>query len=73
MICRILGIMVVMLASVLAHPVWAESQAEIVFWQTIEDSEDARDFEDYLEQFPDGQFVALAQRRLSNAKIAVVP
>ena len=38
-------------------------QADIVFWQTIVDSEDPRDFEDYLEQFPDGQFVALAHRR----------
>ena len=27
------------------------------------DSEDHRDFKDYLEQFPDGQFVALAHRR----------
>ena len=70
MICRILGIMAVMLASVLAHPVRAESQAEIVFWQAIEDSEDPRDFEDYLHQFPDGQFVTLAQRRLAQAKIA---
>ena len=43
--------------------------ADIVFWQTIEDSENTRDFEDYLEQFPDGQFVTLAHRRLSHAKV----
>ena len=70
MICRIPGVLAVMLVTALAHPVWAESQAEIVFWQAIEDSEDARDFEDYLHQFPDGQFVTLAQRRLAQAKIA---
>ena len=42
--------------------------ADIVFWQTIEDSENTRDFEDYLEQFPDGQFVTLAHRRRADAK-----
>ena len=44
--------------------------ADIVFWQAIVDSEDPYDFEDYLMQFPDGQFVALAHRRFSHAKIA---
>ena len=46
----------------------AKLQADIVFWQSIVDSEDPRDFRDYLEQFPDGQFVTLAHRRLSHAK-----
>ena len=45
-------------------------QADIVFWQSIENSDDPHDFEDYLNQFPDGQFVALAHRRLSHTKIA---
>ena len=47
-------------------------QADIAFWQSIEDSEDPPDIKDYLEQFPDGQFVALAHRRL-RAKIAIIP
>ena len=42
----------------------ARIQADIVFWQAIEDSEDHRDLKDYLEQFPNGQFVRLVQRRL---------
>ena len=47
----------------------ARLQVEIAFWQAIEDSEDYRDFKDYLEQFPDGQFVTLAHRRLQ-ARVA---
>ena len=45
-------------------------QADIAFWLSIEHSEDPRNLKDYLEQFPDGQFVVLAHRRL-RAKIAV--
>ena len=48
----------------------AKLLVEIAFWQSIEDSEDVRDFKDYLEKFPDGQFVALAHRRLAHAKVA---
>lgn len=35
--------------------------AEIVFWQTIEGSDDAAMFEAYLEQYPEGSFTALAR------------
>ena len=45
-------------------------QADVAFWQSIEDSENPRDLKDYLEQFPDGQFVALAHRML-HARIVV--
>ena len=45
-------------------------QADIAFWLSVADSEGPRDLKDYLEQFPDGQFVALAHQRL-RAKIAV--
>ena len=48
----------------------ARLQAEITFWQAIENSEDARDFEDYLEQFPEGQFMELAKQGLAHAEIA---
>ena len=47
----------------------AKLQADIVFWQSIVDSEDPRDFRDYLEQFPDGQFVTLAHRRVAHAEV----
>jgi hypothetical protein len=37
---------------------------ELVFWQIIEDSTESEDFADYLEQFPDSPFRALARARL---------
>ena len=36
---------------------------EIVFWQSIADSKDITDLEDYLRQFPAGTFARLAHRR----------
>ena len=45
-------------------------QADIVFWQTIANSGHHQDFDDYLKQFPDGQFAVLAQRRLIHTKTA---
>lgn len=40
------------------------SSAEVLFWDTIKESTDPADFEAYLDQFPDGEFVALAHNRL---------
>ena len=37
---------------------------ELVFWESIKDSPRAADYEAYLEQYPDGSFVALARARL---------
>jgi adenylate cyclase len=37
---------------------------ELVFWETIKDSTRAADYEAYLQQYPDGSFVALARTRL---------
>jgi hypothetical protein len=34
---------------------------EAIFWQSIQDSEDAGAFKGYLEQFPDGEFAVLAR------------
>lgn len=42
----------------------SSSQAELAFWESIKDSENAADFEAYLEAFPDGVFARLAQNRL---------
>ena len=36
---------------------------EVVFWNSIEDSEDRRDFDAYLAQFPEGTFAGLARVR----------
>ena len=46
----------------------AEDQFEITFWHSISDSKDTRDFEDYLERYPNGGFVTLANRRLADIK-----
>ena len=37
---------------------------EIAFWETVKDSARANEFEAYLEQYPDGNFVLLARARL---------
>jgi hypothetical protein len=37
---------------------------ELIFWESIKDSIRATDYEAYLEQYPDGSFVALARTRL---------
>ena len=69
-ISGVLAILTVILTGALSYPAQAESQAETVFWQSIVDNEDPRNFEDYLTQYPDGQFKTLAQRKLAHAKIA---
>jgi hypothetical protein len=38
---------------------------ETVFWQTIAQSRDAADFEEYLRRYPQGQFAGLARNRLA--------
>ena len=53
----------------LVSPVRA--QQETVFWQSIEDSAAAADFEAYLELFPDGTFAPLARNRLAALREAV--
>lgn len=37
---------------------------EISFWESIKSSTDAEDFQAYLDKYPGGQFVALAERRV---------
>jgi len=47
-------------------PAGAEGSAEIVFWQSIEESSDPADFRAYLETFgADATFAALARNRLA--------
>lgn len=41
---------------------------EVVFWQSIINSERAADFEAYLNQFPDGNFATLARNNLAALK-----
>ena len=44
--------------------------AEVVFWQSIQNSTNPAEFEAYLEQFPDGVFRGLAQARLAALRAA---
>ena len=38
---------------------------ELSFWDSIKDSKQAEDYQDYLSKYPNGQFAALATRRVS--------
>jgi adenylate cyclase len=39
---------------------------ELVFWQSVEASDDPEEYRAYLEKFPEGAFAALAEARLTN-------
>jgi hypothetical protein len=41
------------------------SAVELAYWDAIKNSNDPKDFQAFLEKFPDGNFVALAKKRLS--------
>ncbi len=42
-----------------------ERAMELTFWESVKDSADPADFEDYLARYPDGAFSGLAKRRLA--------
>jgi tetratricopeptide (TPR) repeat protein len=44
------------------------TQAEVVLWKSIETSTNVADFQSYLSQYPQGAFVALANRHLKEIK-----
>jgi adenylate cyclase len=49
----------------LAEPPASDPQSvELIFWESIKDSIRVADYEAYLEQYPEGSFVALARTRL---------
>ncbi len=39
--------------------------ADMMFWQSMKDSTNSEDLQDYLDRFPNGQFTGLAKRRLA--------
>ncbi len=43
----------------------SEDQLDLVFWQSIQASSEAADFEAYLARFPSGVYAALAQNRIA--------
>ncbi len=46
----------------------SEERYELVFWDTVKDSERAEDYEGYLEAYPEGHFAALAKARAKYLK-----
>ena len=40
-------------------------EKEMLFWQSIENSQDQADFKDYLDQYPSGTFSGIASRRIA--------
>lgn len=49
-----------------AEPAIDPQSVELMFWDTIKQSARAADFEAYLEQYPEGNFVTLARTRLTD-------
>jgi hypothetical protein len=45
-----------------------DSEAELLFWQSVKDSTDRGDYEAYLRQFPNGRFAEIARNRLNRMK-----
>lgn len=45
-----------------------ETALELAFWDSIKNSQDARDFREYLHKYPSGEFAGLAQNRLAQLK-----
>jgi hypothetical protein len=61
----------VVLVCAFAPPGWAQSPkaadpsaAELLFWETIRNSTNPADFEEYLRQYPNGKFAGLARIRV---------
>jgi hypothetical protein len=77
--CLSRGLLLVPLLALLALPVdaqWAPQKSEEMFWNSIKDSRNPADFQDYLTRFPRGMFATLAQARyeaLRNERAALAP
>jgi tetratricopeptide (TPR) repeat protein len=53
------------LAETTKSPAAATTQAEIVLWKSIENSRNLGDFQAYVDQYPQGAFVALAKNHIT--------
>lgn len=54
-------------------PAIDDEAMELVFWQTIMGSEEAADFEAYLDRWPNGTFAPLARTRLNKLRATAAP
>ena len=48
-------------------PVADHTAIEIVFWESIKDSQNSMDFKAYLEKYPNGQFADIAKNRIEQS------
>ena len=48
------------------------ARKEMMFWQSIQISENPANFEAYLKKYPDGEFVLLAKNRIKELRLAIV-
>ena len=55
------------------HAAERVGQVELAFWQSVEASDDAKEYQAYLQQFPEGAFVALAEARLAGSAGSSAP
>ena len=51
-------------ATLQPQPAFAQSDAEIAFWNSIKDSKNAAEYQAYLQAFPSGVFAPLARLRV---------
>ena len=51
-----------------AKPETSVSDAELEFWRAIQNSGDAREFEFYLERYPDGNYAQLARHKVEKLR-----
>lgn len=51
-------------------PAVSETTLELEFWNSIRNSRDQRDFNEYLRKYPNGEFAGLAQNRLAQLRPA---
>ena len=42
----------------------ADTETELLFWQSVKDSQDAADYQAYLRRYPNGRFAEIARNRL---------
>ncbi len=45
-----------------------DTEAELLFWQSVKDSQEAEDFDAYLRQYPNGRFAEIARNRIKRLK-----
>lgn len=53
------------------YPTDIGKSSEDILWDDIEKSKTIRDYESYLQTFPNGKYVELAKRRINSAKSAI--